>query len=216
MDSKEIRKLNLVALLEKSKKNQREFAEFVGTDAAYISQLLSDKIKRDMGDELARKIEVAFALCHGGMDHLIAQQGKSAYRFELVPAGRRVPVISWVQAGQWSDVVDNFAPGDADDWIDCPVPCSQETFCLRVRGASMEPRFHDGEYIYVDPKAEARNKSFIIVRLDDEQQATFKQLIIEGEHRYLKPFNPNWPDPIIEINGNATICGVVIFKGERV
>ena len=25
---------------------------------------------------------------------------------------------------------------------------------------------------------------------------------------------PAWPEPLIEINGNATLCGVVIFKGE--
>ena len=54
----------------------------------------------------------------------------------------------------------------------------------------------------------------VVVKLDDEQQATFKQLIIEGDQKFLKPLNPNWPEPIIKINGNATICGVVIGKYE--
>jgi hypothetical protein len=26
--------------------------------------------------------------------------------------------------------------------------------------------------------------------------------------------NPEWPNPIIEVNQNARICGVVVFKGE--
>jgi len=46
--------------------------------------------------------------------------------------------------------------------------------------------------------------------------ATFKQLIIEGGHQYLKALNPEWPKPIIEIIENARICGVVVFKGEEV
>ena len=54
----------------------------------------------------------------------------------------------------------------------------------------------------------------VVVKLDDEQQATFKQLIIEGDQKFLKPLNPNWPEPIIKINGDATICGVVIGKYE--
>ena len=45
---------------------------------------------------------------------------------------------------------------------------------------------------------------------------TFKQLIIEEGHRYLKALNPDWPHRIIEVNSNATICGVVGFKGEVV
>ena len=46
--------------------------------------------------------------------------------------------------------------------------------------------------------------------------ATFKKLVIEGEKSYLRALNPAWPEPIVAINGNATICGVVIFKGEQI
>lgn len=55
-----------------------------------------------------------------------------------------------------------------------------------------------------------------MVRLDDEHEATFKQLVVEGGQRFLRALNPAWPDPIIQIDDNATLCGVVIFKGERV
>ena len=54
----------------------------------------------------------------------------------------------------------------------------------------------------------------VVAKLEDEQQATFKQLIIEGDQKFLKPLNPAWPEPILKINGNATICGVVIGKYE--
>ena len=42
------------------------------------------------------------------------------------------------------------------------------------------------------------------------------QLIIEGGRKYLKALNPDWPDRIIEIDENAKICGVVVFKGEMI
>lgn len=129
----------------------------------------------------------------------------------------KYPLISWVQAGAWETIVDNFSPGDAEEWLDAPVRVSNSAFYLRVRGESMfdltdHRSFRDGELVLVDPGADAENGSFVVVRLDDESEATFKQLIIEGDRRYLKALNPNWPNRIFEVNGNATICGVVKGK----
>lgn len=130
-----------------------------------------------------------------------------------------VPLISWVQAGSWCEVEDLYAVGDAEEWMPCPTSHGPRTYALRVRGESMfnpnERRsFRQGDIIYVDPDKQPENGSMVIVKLDDSQEATFKQLVIEGGERYLKALNPNWPDQIIRINGNATICGVVIGKYE--
>lgn len=123
----------------------------------------------------------------------------------------RVPLISWVQAGHWNEAVNSFQDGDADDWLACPRSHSKSTFALRVRGISMEPKYRDGAIIYVDPEKSADHLSNVVVQLDDESEATFKQLVVEGGKRFLRPLNPDWPGPkLIEINGNATICGVVI------
>jgi len=137
------------------------------------------------------------------------------------PIRGEVPLISWVQAGAWAGIVDNFAPGDAEEWLPCPIKHGPHTFVLRVRGESMwnphgRPSFQDGDLIFVDPDRSAVHGSMVVVRLDDEQEATFKQLVVEGDRRYLRAANPSWPDRIVQIDGNATICGVVIFKGEKV
>lgn len=122
-----------------------------------------------------------------------------------------LPMISWVQAGNWSEI--EILPYDDIEYYLCPINCSKKSFVLKVQGSSMEPRFIQGEHIYVDPEAEVENGSLVIARLVDENQATFKQLIIEGDKKFLKALNPNWPTQIIEINGNCTIVGKVIYKG---
>lgn len=129
------------------------------------------------------------------------------------------PLISWVQAGAWEEIVDNFAPGDAEQWIEAPVKVSKNSYWLRVVGESMldptgKRSFKDGDLVLVEPNAYAENGSLVVVRLDDESEATFKQLIVEGGRRFLKALNPNWPNRIFEVNGNATICGVVKAKTE--
>ncbi|MDR0672748.1 MAG: hypothetical protein LBF93_03595 [Zoogloeaceae bacterium] len=196
--------------------SQAKFARAIKRSPAQVHQWLNRH--RAIGDAGARHIELTLGLPGGYFDKPL--RATTASNTNLGPdIIGRVPLISWVQAGEWMEIVDTFAPGQADDWLSCPVTHSSSAFVLRVRGESMlnpnsKPSFHDGDLIFVDPERPAENGSLVVVRLDDAREATFKKLIIEGEHRYLRALNPIWPEPMIHITSNATICGVVFFKGE--
>lgn len=143
--------------------------------------------------------------------------GPAADRVEAMASMGAVPLISWVQAGCWSDVADPFQPGDADEWLPCPVAHGPHTYAVKVRGDSMNnpggrPSYADGDIIFVDPSREAKHGDRVIVHLDDQAEATFKQLLIEDGRKLLKALNPEWSPRYIQINGNATIKGVVIGK----
>lgn len=66
------------------------------------------------------------------------------------PNQKKIPVISWVQAGGWSDVVDQYQPGYAEEWIDTAATNHPNAFALTVRGDSMEPEFTEGDIITVE------------------------------------------------------------------
>jgi len=130
-----------------------------------------------------------------------------------------IPLISWVQAGAWCEVVDLYAAGDAEEWLPCPANHGPRCFALRVRGESMfDPHgrrsFREGDIVFVDPDRQAENGSLVIAKLTDSQEATFKQLVIEDEKRYLKALNPSWPERMMPINGDCHIVGVVFSKVE--
>ncbi|HSC46531.1 MAG TPA: XRE family transcriptional regulator [Gammaproteobacteria bacterium] len=133
-----------------------------------------------------------------------------------LPAGAPaayLPLVSWVQAGQWKEVVDNYRPGEGEKFVLTTRKVSPRAYALRVVGDSMEnpngrPTYPQGSIIIVDPERAAVHGSPVIVRLEDSKEATFKQLVIEGDVRYLKPLNPRYP--IIRIEGQATLCGVVV------
>ena len=199
--------------------SQAEFARAIKRSPAQVNQWFSGH--RKLGDAGARHIELTLGLVPGYFDDKCGRPPIAQPNTEPGPdIHGRVPLISWVQAGAWSEIIDNLAPGDAEEWISCPVSHSPATFVLRVRGESMlnpygRPSFHDGDLIFVDPERPAVHGSLVVVRLDDDKEATFKRLVVEGDRRYLKALNPAWPEPMMQINGHATICGVVIFKGER-
>lgn len=138
-------------------------------------------------------------------------------RVERTAAGRvselrRVPLISRVRAGAFEESIDNYQPGDAEEWLGAPKACGPRTIALHVEGESMEPRYQNADIIYVDPDVAPVHGKDVVVRLDDRGEVTFKRLVIEGERRYLKPLNPNWPEKIIEVPDDARIVGVVIGR----
>lgn len=203
-------------------------ARIARTSESYLSQIrnrlpTAKGTPRSVGDELAAKLEEATGKPHGWMDepHSPAGTGKETTRAapnaEFGPQVHGLyPLISWVQAGDWMEISGSFDFDDAEDLLPCPIRCSKDTFVLRVRGESMEPKFSDGDLIFVDPQAATGNGKFVVVRLVDTNEAVFKQLILEGGRQYLKALNPDWPNRIIEVESNASICGVVVFKGELV
>ena len=125
----------------------------------------------------------------------------------------RVPVISWVRAGNWSEIADPFYPGDADEWVDTTATMHPNAFALVVTGDSMEPLFHEGETIIVDPGREVINGSYVVAKNGDNE-ATFKQFVVDGSSVFLKPLNGRYP--IKNMTGiRFSIVGVVVAKEMR-
>lgn len=124
----------------------------------------------------------------------------------------QIPVVSWVTAGNWKEVCDAYEPGDGGEWIDSDVP-GVNIFSLRVTGDSMEPEFHDGEIITVNPHIDSVPGNYVIVK-NSEGETTFKQLKRYGNNWVLHPLNPKYEDQILK-RGGFTIIGKVVKKEKR-
>lgn len=124
------------------------------------------------------------------------------------------PIVDWTQVPTDQRSGLDHQGQRFDCLLPCPVPCSQGTFVLCVKGASMEPKFGNGDLIFVDPEVPAESGKYVVVRLAGSDEADFRQLIVEGGHHYLRALNPDWPERIAEMAEAAQVCGVVVFKGE--
>lgn len=133
---------------------------------------------------------------------------------QATPAARRlagrIPLISWVQAGDFCEAIDNFQVGDAEDWLPAPRKMGNRAFALRVKGQSMDGPggYADGEIIFVDPDRQAVPNCDVVVRTPDGA-VTFKRLKEDVEGMYLAALNPNWPNQIIKVPEGTVFCGVV-------
>lgn len=139
---------------------------------------------------------------------------------ELVRVNRRasLPLISWVQAGNWTSSVGEMHRDDAEDWIPCPFNHGPDAFILRVAGLSMynpggDKSYAPGDFIAVDPEGEIRNKKMVVVRIDHEEKATFKQLLIDEDgSMMLQAINPAHIPRTMPLPEGSRIVGTVIGK----
>jgi SOS-response transcriptional repressor LexA len=119
----------------------------------------------------------------------------------VVPADfgkARIPLISYVQAGAWTDVVDNFAPGDADEFLQTDLELSGNAFALEIKGDSMLPEFKPGDRVIIDPCVEPQPGDFVVAK-NGHDGATFKKyrprsVNDRGELLFeLVPLNEDYP-----------------------
>lgn len=124
----------------------------------------------------------------------------------------RYPVVSWVAAGEWSEAVEPYAPGAADEYDVSDYKAKGPAFWLVVKGDSMTaptaPSIPEGSQILVDTRAEVFPGKLVIAKLAGSNEATFKKLVEDGGVRYLKPLNSAYPT--VECTEDCRIIGVVV------
>lgn len=123
----------------------------------------------------------------------------------------KYPVISFVQAGNWTEACEPYTLSEIDEWYESEVAVQGSAFWLKVEGDSMTAptgiSIPEGSLVLVDTGREPINGSLVIAKLTETNEATFKKLVLDGA-KYLKALNPAYP--AITINGNCKMIGVVV------
>ncbi len=122
------------------------------------------------------------------------------------------PLLSSVQAGQWTEACEAYSLDEIDEWYEATVKTSERCFWLRVQGDSMTSpsgvSVPEGTLVLVDTEKEHGNGSLVVAKLTDVNEATFKKFVSDGGQDYLKPLNKDYKT--VPINGNCKIIGVVV------
>ena len=127
---------------------------------------------------------------------------------------RRVPLISYVQAGALAEKHPIEAFDGSLEYILTDHDVSDFAFALRIEGDSMEPDFKAGDVIIVDPEVEPTPGEFVVAR-NGGTQATFKKYRptytdpLGCQHFELVPLNDDYP-VINSDHQPMTIIGVMI------
>lgn len=201
---------------EAAKLTQEQLAEQLGKTKSNVSGWENGRHEPSFGQikEIARITGYAIAI--PGIDRLAYSNVEPVLASGAL---RRVPVISYVQAGQMVEVVDPFSLGGGFEIIEVSTPCSARTFALRIRGNSMEPRFFEGDLAIIDPELSPKPGQFVVAK-NSSDEATFKKYRPRGidEHGNevfeLVPMNEDYPTLHSE-RDHLHIIGVCIERREN-
>jgi SOS-response transcriptional repressor LexA len=186
---------------------QEQVAELVGVSKASVSSWESQahSLRGSNLLALARALKTTPSwIQYGGMKD--AEDGP--------PIRAKVPLISWAQAGTWTEIADAVEPGTVSEWRETTATVSPNAFALRMAGDSMvnphgSPSIPEGSVIIVDPEVEPESGKIVVVKLKGSQEVTVKKLVLDGPNVYLAPLNPNYR-PIQVSDEDYTIIGVAL------
>ena len=210
IDIPNTRRENLRKIRDKRFSSNAELARAIERSSSQVNDMLNGT--KSFGSKVARYIEERLQLPNGYLD-----EPHDLEEFSTT-FGKKIPILSFVQAGHGTESGHNCY----DEWIDVPSSTPDEAYALRIKGRSMEPVFHEGEIVIVDPTVSALAGDYVIARLanSSENEASIKQYAVTGidkrgvETFELRPLNPLFPT-LSSKELDIDLLGVVVEKRTR-
>ncbi|HDO1323218.1 LexA family protein [Aeromonas veronii] len=113
--------------------------------------------------------------------------------------GKRIPILSYVQAGNWREMCEQATTFDGNvEFVSASGEIGPFGFGLWLRGDSMLPQFKEGDLIIVDPDEAPQPGDFVVAK-NGSNEATFKKYRPRGidengqEVFELVPLNEDYP-----------------------
>lgn len=213
MSEKEWFSDRLVRLAEQNKIKQVDIARITGASKASVSKWFSGASVPE--STYLSKISEYFGVSVNWL--LTGKSGSVGPETAVLTAfkPRKVPLISTVQAGMWTDTGCSDPLMSCADWVIASEDVSDNAFALEVCGDSMhnpadKRSLIDGAIVIVDtvfdPDPSCLNHRIVVAMLEGTNEATIKEFVKDGANLYLKPLNPRYP--IIPINESCRIVAV--------
>jgi len=108
---------------------------------------------------------------------------------------RKVPLLSWSKVGQITRRSDGSVEKLARTMVETDVLGSR-VFALRVKNDAMEPLFHKGEIIFVNPDLTPSTAHYVVVLIKEKgaMEAKLRQLKKLGKQVWFHALNPKYAD----------------------
>jgi len=237
MDIKNTRLTNMIWLIEnKCDGDQTMFSELVNVNPAEISHIKSKKSARNMGDRLARQIELAMGLRKNWMDSAREEVIESELNQDSTSCLGAIEVwdnqtplsVNEVEVPYYMDV-ELAAGNEIETGIETKGPTLrfnkgflkrkgiqlENAACVKVSGNSMEPRLSSGDVVAIDRGRTSVNDGDTYAINHDGLLRIKRLYLIPGGGLRISSFNASeYPDETLDTEQRklVTIIGRVFHS----
>lgn len=171
--------MNIYKQLRKSKNlTQIEFANILNVDQSTISKWEQDKSVPDI-----QMLSTLADFFNVSTDYLL---GKTTYKPEPKPKGKKIPVLGVIPAGIPIEAIEDIL--DYEE-ITEDMAKRGEYFALKVQGDSMLPTIKNGDIVIVRQQDDAESGKICVVMING-YDATLKEIKKDPNGIWILPHNP--------------------------
>lgn len=190
---------------------QHEIAALAGIDKGSYSHVVNgERRRRETIDKILLAMGMSYDVVFLGMDAIATENMEIAH---AVIGDKKIPLIGYADAGEFTEIVDLYQPGDGEEWLFTDGCFSAHTFALEIRGNSMAPEFSPGDRVIIDPDIPPGPGDYVVAKNGGGQ--TFKRyksrgIDKEGKPMFdLEPLNDDF-ETIRSTDYNIEIIGTMI------
>lgn len=126
---------------------------------------------------------------------------------------KQIPLLESVNVAQYLESHDASL---VKEYLAADGGVSNEAFALVMSDSSMEPYVPQGAMLILDPSRPLKDRGFVLASIQGSQALVFRQLLMDGEHRYLKPMNSDLAAfPMRLLREEDKILGVLVELRHR-
>lgn len=193
---------NLQKLMQKAGLNEADLARQTRIPQATLHKILSGKTE----DPRASTLKILSDFFNLSIDALMFSSTDIQTTNTSAVLVQSVPLISWRECIDPKLIPHYLNTQNWEKWTVSDF-YSAHGYALSSK-PSMEPRFPKNTTLFIDPDTSPQDGDFIVVHYPDTQEATLRELAIDGPVRLLLPINDHseptrWDD-------NIKLLGVLV------
>jgi phage repressor protein C with HTH and peptisase S24 domain len=185
----------LVELIERRQESLKSASLAVGKNHAYLHQYIHMGKPKRLPEEVRYKLARFLNINEKELreDSINEEYTPSGYRFAYdvpAPSSKDLPVRGRARMGR-SGVF--FEQGRVHELVERPsfLSGSPDAFAVYAVGDSMEPRYYDGEILYINPAKRAAKGDFVVVELHDGDGLIKRLVDVSESGVTLEQLNPH-------------------------
>jgi SOS-response transcriptional repressor LexA len=106
-----------------------------------------------------------------------------------VQGWKSIPLLKIVDV---KDFLNSEDKTNSERWVSTDMTVSKDAFAIVAEGNSMSPRFEEGTVLIFEPEQTPDDQDFVLALIEGQQTPMFKQILVDGDDRYLKSFNSDY------------------------